>query len=71
MYARLRQPLTCQTRRPPARPFSVGRSSRHAHCAADAPSLARSARRQSSVDAAACDGVPALSAANPNPSPYT
>ena len=30
MYARLPQPLTCQTRPPPARPFSVGRSLRHA-----------------------------------------
>eukprot|EP00964_Phaeocystis_antarctica_P061944 scaffold37050_cov65-Phaeocystis_antarctica.AAC.2 len=64
-----RQPLTCQTRRPSARPFSVGRSSRPARCAAGAISLARAARRQSSVNAAACGGAPALSAANPNPSP--
>eukprot|EP00964_Phaeocystis_antarctica_P163066 scaffold138541_cov277-Phaeocystis_antarctica.AAC.1 len=69
MYARLPQPLTCQTRPPPPRPFSVRRSSRPAHRATDAPSLARDARRQSSVNAAACDGVPALSVANPNPSP--
>eukprot|EP00964_Phaeocystis_antarctica_P022878 scaffold12774_cov54-Phaeocystis_antarctica.AAC.1 len=69
MYARLPQPLTCQTRPPPARPFSAGRSLRLAHCATDAPSLARAARLQSSVNAAACGGVPALSAANPNPSP--
>eukprot|EP00964_Phaeocystis_antarctica_P035604 scaffold20334_cov92-Phaeocystis_antarctica.AAC.2 len=70
MYAGPTQPLTCRTRLPPARPFSVQRSSRPAHRATDAPSLARAARRQSSVNAAACDGVPTLSAANPNPSPY-
>eukprot|EP00964_Phaeocystis_antarctica_P087236 scaffold55306_cov64-Phaeocystis_antarctica.AAC.1 len=69
MYARLPQPLTCQTRPPPARPPSVGRSLRHARCAADASSLARAARLWSSVNAAACGGVPALSTANPNPSP--
>ena len=67
--ARPPQPLACRTRPPPPRPFSVRRSSRPARCAADAPSLARAARLQSSVNAAACDGVPALSAANPNPSP--
>ena len=67
--ARPPQPLACRTRPPPARPFSVRRSSRPARCATDASSLARAARLQSSVNAAACDGVPALSAANPNPSP--
>ena len=44
------------TARPPGR---VRRSSRPARCAAD-PSLARAARLQSSVNAAACGGAPAL-----------
>ena len=42
--ARPPQPLACRTRPPPARPFSVRRSSRHPRRVADTPSLARAAR---------------------------